>query len=251
MSQETNVTYKNIDGITLKINFQNSTIDELTELKNLLVSGKFKSVKVEAESFFDILEDYIPILSFFGDGFEIGITRKNLVLQFLEGKELASKISYKSDSEASPEKILSRENLAKVENDFNYIIGIVLGKLKLNLNNLITEFTFTYSKEGKLQNDLAMHLKNESKVLFGVVSDLHFRGFRFSTTEKLFGVENVEGQFNLGERIEETTNKTYVAGMCTFKFKAQGPANIFEIMNEGIDRLNSLINKLGGGINVD
>jgi len=238
-----------IDGISLSIDLTKSPEDALhNAIKDLEIS-KFTRSTVQTTTILQkIIEKAAPLLVLTGKHFQISITSKNIILSFLEpiGELIQVRVSDDEKNTIDKNFIFSKENLNSVESDFNFVSGVILGRIGMRLDDLTTSFKFSATKVGKLKNDFAHIVSPESKLLFGKISDFHIQSLAFSTEEEMFGDKvkvdySIDGRTGaLGE--DEVNSSMYI------KLKRVGSLSIHNILEDSLNRLNKLVMSLGGDI---
>ncbi|MCE9618277.1 MAG: hypothetical protein K8Q88_08000, partial [Nitrosarchaeum sp.] len=187
MELKKDFTVKEISSASLSIpisfneNLFNSVIKSL-EVEN------FKTTKTYRGNFSNVLDSLMPQISFNGKGFGFGLTKTKIASQFLEPTEFANfGEEDEPRSKISASELFTKEKLDNISSDFNYIIGLIFGKLGLDNKNYEISFGISLSKHGYFANNMDYLLKPESKLLFGKITDLHLKGFNITTEEELFG----------------------------------------------------------------
>ena len=130
------------------------------------------------------------------------------------------------------------ENLTMTSSDFNYILGLILGKTNIDGDDLEFTFNIQLSKEASFTYDLNHLLAPESKVVFDNVEDHTLNGIDIKITEDLFDTK-VQSKYDVYEYQDEH-NKTYHAIRAPFKFRSTGPINFLKIIEESTNRINHL-----------
>ena len=248
MSSNVQFTINEIVGATLSIPLQYDKHNAFESMVRTLQAGKFKTTSTYTATFSDSMDDMISKLTFHGKGFAFGLLRTRLAAQFLRGFEFLDIDSYiESQNKESASKVFTNENLERVSSDFNYILGLVFGKL--NISNSIYEcnFEIRLSKEVSITRNLNHLLAIESKALFSNGTDINLRGINIDMTENLFE-GNVLSKYSILGTQNESDGKSTYDTRATFKIKRFGPINFHELVNESIRRLNRLTINITEGL---
>ena len=239
MSSSALFTINEIVGATLSISLPSGRDGRLESIVQALQAGKFKTTSAYAADLSNSMEDLFTKLTFHGKGFAFGLLRTKLAAQFLDGLEFVDPNRNPETLNVDPSKVFAHENLEQASSDFNYILGLVLGKLNADNNRCECIFEIQLSKEVSATRNLNHLLTMECKPLFGNATDLKLRGIDISMTERLFGSESLSGYHILGTQNKTGDKGSYDAN-ATFKIKHVGPIDFHDFVNESILRLNNL-----------
>ena len=248
MSSNVQLTTNEIVGASLSIPLQYDKRNTFESIVRTLQAGKFKTTSTYTATLSDSMDDMVSKLTFHGKGFAFGLLRTRLAAQFLRGFEFLDLDPYaEPQNKESASKVFTNENLEQVSSDFNYILGLVFGKL--NINNSIYEciFEIRLSKEVPITRNLNHLLAMESKALFSNGTDIELRGINIDMTENLFEGNVLSKYSILGTQNDSDGKSTYDTRVI-FKIKRFGPINFYDLVNESIQRLNSLTINITGGL---
>lgn len=138
-----------------------------------------------------------------------------------------------------PSELFATENLERISTDFNYILGLILGKLNFDKDNYDFTFAIKMSKKIPTTQSLNHLLTPKAKMIFGKNTNLKLNGINIEISEKLFDTE-VQSGYNihgLQDKYQSTNSYDVDA---EFTFKHFGPVDFSKLINESIIRLNSL-----------
>jgi len=249
LSKSEQFNVNDIDAMSVNVIIDKAQSDTLKQIAKSLNVASFKAVSVKTVSFLDFLDESLPVLDLTGKGYEIAITRKKITISFLSGAGIIRDSPIKDYKDIKKEDLFSQTNLSSVDSDFNFIMGLILGRLGTALEDVEVLFELNVSKEGKLKNDFNHIIKDESKALFGKLSDLHLKEIRVETQEELFGTL-VKADYDIDELFDDMEGKRLVDCRASIKFRHKVPLNTFKFLEATLSRLNKLVETLAGGINV-
>lgn len=223
---------------------------EKTGLKDLVDSlkiGEFRVTKFEELGLYELLDEVIPVITLSGKGIELSVKRKSIELNM--GSRTPSLLrSFRGvPTEIEPEKIFSKENLDSVQTDLNYVMGLVFGKLGLKPNEVEVECLLSIWKEGLLGRNFNYLLKDESFAYFGKCIDTNIEGLNIALREQL-GDLNVESKYKIKQEYEKEQEKKFVSLTAELNFKPKGLINISSLLERLIERINTLVANVVGGI---
>lgn len=242
------LTINEIVGATLSIPLQYDKYNTFESIVRTLQAGKFKTTSAYTAALSDSMDDMFSKLTFHGKGFAFGLLKTRFAAQFLRGFEFLDPDLYpEKTNKESASKVFADKNLELVSSDFNYILGLVFGGLNIDNNIYECNFEIRLSKEVSTTCNLNNLLSIESKGLFGKDTDLKLRGIDIDVTENIFD-SNVLAKYSiLGTQNESNDKSTYDAS-ATFKIKRFGPINLHELVNESVQRLNSITRNITEGL---
>ena len=241
MNPMTMFTANEITGASLTIPMpfdENSTLESIVQS---LRAGNFKTTKSYAADFTNIINDLFSQVTFAGKGFTFGLTRKKFSSQFLQMAEFVhSDIHTEMEVEKeAPSKLFAKENLDQISSDFNYILGLILGKLNLGSKNYEFRFNIHAAKEISTTHDLSYLLTPKSTTIFGEVTALRLKGINIVMDESMFGTK-VQSEYYIHESNDEIYNKNSYNVKSEFRFRHSGPVDFSKLVSESISRLNNL-----------
>lgn len=245
---------EDIDGVSILVAFDKSKADGLKQIIKTLSIASFKTSTTESSNLLDYLDEGIPLFMTSGEGYEIVITRKGVSLGFLDraGGEYVFRTGPPKPFQGKKSELFTKDKMDVIDSDFNFILGLIFGKLGLATDQADIEFRLEIGKQGKFQHDFSRLLTPESKNLFGKISDLHVDGIRFRTEEEILG-RKVKTEFRLFEQRSTLGDSLPLSLDCSTKlnFTTNIPINTFKLLEESLARLNNLVNSLLGGIIVN
>lgn len=247
MSKTSPFLVSDIGNISIKIKIADDQTDNLKKIAKTLSVADFKTVSTKVFSFFDFVDSHVPVLLLSGKGFDISLMRTGIVLSFLGGGQIIQVSEMSKDlKNLKKEELFSKDTLSKIDSDFNFVIGLILGKLGIELENLSIDVSMFVSKNGKLKNDFTHLFTNESKTLLGKISDVHIKEAGFHFEEELFGTKT-KSMYDIDE-ISDDENTYSVRCRLNLEFKHTVPLNTFKFIESTLLRVNTLIESLVGGI---
>ncbi|NIP62004.1 MAG: hypothetical protein GWN01_08990 [Nitrosopumilaceae archaeon] len=241
---------EDIEGVSLHVPITDLGNTKLKEISMKLSLSELRTSKQYDLAVLDYVDEVFPVILFNGKGFAIGVTNGKIAIQFLDHSEFPPLGGESLPDELSDqEKLFSKEKLLEISNDLNYVIGLIFGKLNQDIESSSVQFNFRVQKKGSFGKDPTYVLKDEAKVFFGNVSDLHMKSFRIEVKEKLFGTD-INSTYLLSERSIGIKKIPYVRAAATFDYSYKGPIDLFDLFETGKSKLNDLVNRVTGGINV-
>lgn len=242
-------SFDDISNISLSIPISVNENNFFNDVVKSLEVENFKTTKSYKTNITKFLDNVMPQITFNGKGFGFGLTKTKIASQFIEPSEFApvgdEGLNLKGFSTSE---VFTKENLSDISSDFNYILGLISGKLGLDNKNYEVNFIIRLTKDGYFTKTLDYLLKPESKLLFGNVNDLHLQGFKIIVDEKIFN-NTSQTTYRINEELDDIEDKNTCNISATFKFKYSGPIDYFKFISEGIDRLNNLSMTIIGDIN--
>ena len=218
----------------------------LKTLYGSLRAGKFKTTSAYTAEFSKSVDALFSKLTFSGQGFAFGILPSKLAAQFLRGMEFVDPNLNLQMIDKDPSHIFTNTNLELASSDFNYILGLVLGKLNMDDSSYECNFEIRLSKKISAVHSLNHLLMSESKTFFDKATNFKLNGVHTSMIEKLFAVE-VLSAYQIYETHETDDNNSYIAN-AKFKFKHSGPIDFYDLVSQSIHRLNDLTVRIVGDI---
>lgn len=237
-------TASNVRGAALSISLPSHKDNSLENIVQTLHTRKLATAKAYVADFSDLVGEVISELTFVGTGFAFGLIKTKLVAQFLRSVEFIHPNLDIRGKKEDPAEILSNENLKRISSDFNYILGLVLGKMDIDNNALECTFKIQMSKKVSSAYNLNHLLAPESKVVFGNVTDLQLNGIGVKMVENIFGTQ-VESIYHIDE-FQSKDNKNHHDVNANFKFKSSGPIDFSKFVTESTNRINDLARNIVG-----
>lgn len=230
MSSSVLFTVNDIVGVTLSIPLPYGKDNTLESVVKTLQAGKFKTTSAYTADFSNSVGDLFAKLTFRGKGFAFGLLRTKLAAQFLRGLEFADLLD-SGTMKGDPSEVFANKNLEQISSDFNYILGLVLGKLNIDNSSYECNFEIHLSKEVPATRNLNHLLTRDSKTLFGKATDIKLNGINISMAEKLF--ENkVQSKYHILGTQNRVDHKSSYNVNATFKIKHSGPIDFHKLVNE-------------------
>ena len=248
MNPMTMFTVGKITGASLTIPMPFDEGSTLESIVQSLRAGNFKTTKSYVADFTNIMDDLFSQVTFAGKGFAFGLTRKKFSSQFLKMAEFVHSDTHTEMEKEVPSKLFAKKNLDQISSDFNYILGLILGKLNLGSKNYELRFNIHVTKEVSTTHDLSYLLTPESTTIFGEVTALRLRGINIVMDESMFGTK-VQSEYYIREDNDEIDNKNYYSVVSEFKFKHSGPVDFSKLVSESMNRLNNLTVNIRSDVN--
>ena len=217
-------------------------LDENSTLGNIVQSlhpGNFKTTKSYKAHFTSVRDDLFSLVTFTGKGFAFGLSKTKFASQFLRALEFVHSDPAVQMEAETPSKLFAKENLDQISSDFNYILGLILGKLNLDGQNYDFNFNITVSKEISVTHDLSYLLAPEYKTIFGDIISSQLQGINMNMIENLFDTQ-VQSVYYISENKDEMSSKNSRSVKAEFKLKHSGPVDFSKFVSESMNRLNNL-----------
>lgn len=239
-------TPSDIDGATLSISLPKGKYDAIDDVVHTLQAGKFHTTKAYRADFSDTADDLFTRITFVGNGFEFGLLKSKFSVQFLSGIEFATlDLSMQDRTAINPAEIFTVENMNRISLDFNYILGLILGDLGLVKTTYDLNCRISVSKNTRAIYTLNHLLAPELKANFAKVNNFELTGIGISMTEKLFD-EMAQSEYRLSGFNRKSPNTHPHNASAMFKFKNSGSIDLFNIIDRGIKRLNTIVESVAG-----
>lgn len=246
MSSKVAFTINEINGAasSIPIPNENNILDNIVQSLRV---GNFKTTRSYKADFTDAVNSLLAEVTFVGKGFAFGLSNTKLSSQFLTLREFMLFDIGQQVKKEKPSKLFAGKNLDQISSDFNYILGLIIGKL--NLNNKDYEFNFhiNVSKEISTMHDLHYLLTPESKIIFGEATSLRLKDVSISINENLFDTE-VQSTYQLQQH-ESPAQKYFFSVESSFKLTQSGPVDFSKLVRESINRINNLVGNILEGAN--
>ena len=236
-------TVGDIEGASLSIPISLSENSAVDNLMKSVVAGNFKTTKAYSGSLIESLDRVVARVTFSGVGFAFGISKTKFSAQFLKPFEFVELNATEQMGNEEASKIFTEENLNQISSDFNYILGLIFGKLNLDSKNYELNFNIDLSKQIDDLTDLSHILTSESKIIFGNAKEFQLHSISISMNEEMFE-SNTKAKYRLGENRGMANNEHSRMAGGRFSFKHSGPIDFSKLVNESIVKLNALITNL-------
>ena len=243
---ESEIIFKtsDIQGAALSASLPLQDDNLLENLVQVLHTKKFTTTKTYTADWSNTIDNVFSKLMFMGTGFAFGLVKTKLIAQFLDHMEFVHPDLNSHNESADSTEILSDENLKMVSLDFNYILGLILGKMSAD-NNLEFIFKIRALKEISTIRNLNHLLAPEPKTIFDNVTDLKMNGIDIEMSENIFDIQARSEYHIKKSRIDH--HKNYYSVNAKFEFRTSGPIDFSKIVRESIDRINSLTKSIEVG----
>ena len=136
-----------IQGAALNASLPLQDDNLLENLVQTLCTKKFATTKAYTADWSNTMDNVVSKLTFMGTGFAFGLVKTKLIAQFLDHVEFVHPDLDPHNKRADSTEVLSDENLKMMSVDFNYILGLILGKINADNNNLEFIFKIQLSKK--------------------------------------------------------------------------------------------------------
>ena len=194
-------TVSDIKGASLSIPISFSENSVVDNLMKSVVAGNFKTTKAYSDNLTDSLDRVVARVTFRGTGFAFGISKTKFSAQFLRGFEFIDLNATERTENEEASKIFTEENLDQISSDFNYILGLIFGKLNLDGKNYELNFNIDLSKQIEDLTDLNHLLTPESKIIFKNAKEFQLHGIHISMSEEMFE-SNTKTEYHLRRKQE-------------------------------------------------
>ena len=238
----------NIIGASASIPMPFTENDSLTDMIKILDVKNFKTTFACKSKWHDSMDALFSRIAFNGTGFAFGLTKTKVAAQFLQNAEFVDvDQSVMSDDNVTAAEVFTKENLASISSDFNYILGLIFGKLNLNSQDYQLIFKITLSKEMCTIKNLNQMVTHEFRSRFGDNSKL--KGIQTEGHEKLFD-QDVQSRYHLSDSVSELDNQSSCRLSCKFQLQHSGPIDFSKFITESLNRSNDLAMDMMEDINV-
>ena len=228
----------NIIGASVSIPMPFAENDSLTNMIKILDVKNFKTTSACKSKWHDSMDTLFSQIAFNGTGFAFGLTKTKVAAQFLQNVEFVDvDRSVMSDDNVTATEVFTNENLASISSDFNYILGLIFGKLNLNSQDYQLIFNISLSKEMYAIKNLNQMVTHEFRLRFGDNSKL--RGIHTEGHEKLFG-QDVQSRYHLYGGVSDLDNQSSCHLSCRFQLQHSGPIDFSKFITESLNRSNDL-----------
>ena len=239
MNPKAAFTINEIMGVSLSIPIPPDGNNTLENIVKSLHAGNFKTTRSFAAKFTSVVDDLFSQITFMGKGFAFGLSKTKFSAQFLRMLEFVHSEPEVRMEDEVPSKLFTKENLDQISSEFNYILGLILGKLNFNNENHEFIFTIHLSKDILATRDLTYLLTPESKTAFGEITDFQLQGIDMNLVENLFKTA-VKSEYSIHQNTDDVRNKNSFIVHAQFKFNYSGPVDFFNFVSKSINRLNDL-----------
>ena len=236
-------TINDISGLSTNIPLHIDVNRKFEDVLKSLEIGNFKTTTSYKANFDHVMDAAISKITFTGNGFQFGLLKTKFSSQFLIPYEFVDTNPNTRMKREKPAKLFAKENLLELSSDFNYILGLILGKLDLDKKYELT-FKIRLSKEISSISNLN-YMLTEPNALFGDITTFQLTGIHTTVVEKLFDT-NVQSIYHLLWNKDEESGKNFCTLDAVFEFNHSGPIDFFKLVTESISRLNSLVMNVRG-----
>ena len=242
-----------IESFEVYVSFDKIDLKTLYNKLKSIERGRFISGKIKSDNFFQYVEETLPLLQLMGDGFQIQVYSKLIILAVASRPTESMLRMLPRYTHVSPEKLFAKENFQKLNIDFNAMVSQVLGILDLDYP--ATKFTVKIDlkkKGGDYQtNRFGEKINPVVQSLLGESIEIQSVSIAFKTNE-VFLDTPVNAHYKLhrtGSFSDDKINAVAFSGR--FSFKNTGIQNLDMILEEYLKRINDVVKKLVGGLNVN
>lgn len=240
MNQAFEFTRSNVTGATASVPLPLDSSNILNHVVQSLQSVKFQTTTAYKANFSDTMDELFSKITFAGTGFAFALLKSKLSAQFLRGLEFVDpSLDTRSLLNNDPAKIFTDENLKHMSLDFNYILGLILGKLNLNKNSYKFNFQLTLSKTVPVECSLNHLAVPGFATTFGNVKNVKLNGISLSMVENLFDVD-VQSNYHLDGALDPHNKEQSYDAIATFEFTNFGSVDFSKLFTESIERLNDV-----------
>lgn len=239
--------HDDITLLTFETSYDNVTDESLYDKLKFIQRGQFLSGNISGEDMIKPLAEILPLLSLTGEGFVIRIQSSSIKLTI--STNLAHLPSMPSSGTVDPTVLFAASNLQKLSMDYNSVVGQVLGALGIGHNStkFIVGITMTKDDTYYKTDDLNEKLNPVLQSFLGESKQIRSSNVEFWADESLLG-KQVTAFYKLWDGSQYAANKSSVKFSGSLSFKNTGVQNLDEITCEYINRINSSVEKLTGGL---
>ena len=238
----------NITGVSASISMPFTKNDNLTNIIKMLNVKNFKTTSAYTSKWHDSVDPLFSLITFNGDGFAFGLTKTKIAAHFLQRIEFVDVESNASSYDnITAVEIFTGENLASISSDFNYILGLIFGKLNFENQDYQLTFNIDLSKEMFEIKNLNQMITNKFELCFG--NDAKLKGIQTDGHERLFG-QDVDSKYHLSNSVDDSDDQNSCILSCMFQLQHSGPLDFFKLIDESINRGNDLIMNIMENANV-
>jgi hypothetical protein len=212
-------------GLTQIMEKINLTMLQTKTLSNIDIAIRGLKDAVPAIAFHYSTEEHFVSLSFF---------EKNKVeLEIQKVRDIAKIRIGRPEKEEEKKKPLSGDALRNIETDFNFVLGRILGVMKVtDIPDVKIEVRFS-KKEVKLPSAKLQDIHaNVSSIL--AIPDATVSGFNVGFMDKA-GVKHTLGMSQVDENVRFSDS---------FQMRPNGPISLSKIVENGLFLANSVLNKI-------
>lgn len=243
----TDIEYLNVNVYFDPIEFE-TIYDKLKSIER----GFFISSTIKHDTFAQLMKKYIPLLQLGGDGFQIAIFNNAVKLTITSGRiydviDMSNKIS------VPPQKLFAKDNLQKLNVDFNAVVSHVLGILHLDYNATKLEVKIELNKNGADYQTTRLSESANPVIhsLLGESIEIQSTDIAFKTKEVFLDIP-VNVHYSLirkGPLFSDKSNTVEFSGK--FSGENRGIQDLNVILEEYMKRINNVVRKLTGGLKVN
>ena len=247
MSSKVILSLDDVKGATWNLPFSEKNTALQAVIQDLQTK-KFEMTNTYVHERSNALDEMFSKITFLGTGFSFGLLKTRLSAQFLTGVQF---IHPDLDLHVNPNdasSVLSSEKLKLASIDFNYILSLILGKMNLDANSLMTTFNMRMSKKISTTYDLSYMLTSNSTDVFGEITNFKMKGISVVMNEKLFDAA-VQSEYFIYMTQDTYADTKHYNVNAEFKFNHSGPVDFSKLVDVSINRINAVTDNLLGGVN--
>ena len=242
-------TVQDITSLHVSISFDGVKHETLRDKLALIERGQFISGTVTSDTFLQFADKHIPLLRLAGNGFKISIYRDLIELIISPQIENIPGVLL-SKTNISHEELFAKNNLQKINVDFNAIVGHVLGRLGIAYD--ATKFTFslnlgnpnTHYHENMFDKVTIPALQS----LVGESTKIQSINPEFKTREVFLDIQ-ADVYYNLHTQKPPHRSKTdAVIFSGLINFENTGVQDLNLLLDTYLKRINDMVEKLMGGL---
>ncbi len=229
----------NITGASASISMPFTKNDNLTNIIKMLDVKNFKTTSAYTSKWHDSVDPLFSLITFNGNGFAFGLTKTKIAAQFLRRIEFVDiESNVLSNDKMTAAEIFTKENLASISSDFNYILGLIFGKLNLESQDYQLKFNMDLAKKMFEIKNLNQMITNKFKLCFG--NNTKLKGIQTDGHEKLFD-QDVVSKYHLSNDVDDSDDQNSCHISCMFQLQHSGPIDFSKLIEGSLNRSNDLV----------
>ena len=242
-----------IESFRVYVFFDKIELETLHSKLKSIERGRFISGRIKSDSFIQFVEEKIPSLQLTGNGFRIEVYSNSITLEVASEPMKGMFRMSPPHAYDPPEKLFAKDNFQKLNVDFNAVVGQVLGTLGLDYAATKFMVKIDLRKNGAdyQTNRFSEKINPVIQSLLGESIKIQSTSIVFKTKETFLGT-SVDAHYNLHRKrslVDDKINAIVLSGM--FSFKNTGIQDLNMILEEYLKRINDVVKKLVGGLNVN
>lgn len=242
-------TVQDIISLHVSISFNGVKHETLRDKLAQIERSQFISGIVTSDTFLQYVDKHIPSLRLAGNGFKILVYRDLIELIISTQIENMSEVQI-SKTNISHEELFAKNNLQKVNVDFNAIVGYIIGRLEISYD--ATKFTLGLN----LRNpDTHYHENMFEKKAIPTLQSLVDESTKIQSinpefkTREVFLDRQADVYYNFYTQKPSHQNKTdAVIFSGVINFENTGVQDLNLLLDTYLNRINGMAEKLMGGL---